>query len=52
MVRHPADHKWFTHIAVADIIISKTKSLQLEISDCDKESNAGIKKAKQLLENE
>jgi len=48
----PADHKWFTHIAVADIIISKLKSLHLKYPTVDKDRMQELEKAKQLLENE
>jgi len=48
----PADHKWFTHIAVSDIIISKLKSLHLKYPTLDKDRMQQLEKAKQLLENE
>ena len=48
----PADHKWFTHIAVADIIISKLKSLHLKYPTVDKDRMQELEKAKQLLEQE
>ncbi len=48
----PADHKWFTRAAVADVIISKLKSLDLaypQLSDAHMQS---LHKAKELLESE
>jgi PPK2 family polyphosphate:nucleotide phosphotransferase len=48
----PADHKWFTRTVVADVIVSKLKSLDLsypKISDADRKQ---LKKAKKLLEAE
>ena len=48
----PADHKWFTRTAVADVILSKLKSLRLshpQISDSDRKQ---LKQAKKLLEAE
>jgi PPK2 family polyphosphate:nucleotide phosphotransferase len=48
----PADHKWFTHVAVADIINSKLKSMQLKYPTVDKERSKELEQAKQILENE
>src|SRR5947207_1443285 len=48
----PADHKWFTHAAGADIINSKLKSLNLKYPTVDKDRMQELEKAKQLLENE
>ena len=48
----PANHKWFAHAAVADIIISKLKSLQLQYPTVSKERMRELVKAKELLENE
>lgn len=48
----PADHKWFTHAAVADIIISKLKSLDLKYPTASKEHLQELQSAKELLESE
>src|SRR5438876_1464023 len=48
----PANHKWFAHAAVADIIVSKLKSLNLQYPTVSKEHMRELIKAKELLENE
>jgi PPK2 family polyphosphate:nucleotide phosphotransferase len=48
----PADHKWFTRAAVADIIISKLKSLNLKHPVVSKEHLKELQIARELLENE
>jgi PPK2 family polyphosphate:nucleotide phosphotransferase len=48
----PADHKWFTHVAVADIIVSKLKSLNLKYPTVSKEHLQELQSARELLENE
>ncbi len=48
----PADHKWFTHVAVADIIISKLKSLNLKYPTLDKDRMKELARAKEILEAE
>jgi PPK2 family polyphosphate:nucleotide phosphotransferase len=46
----PADHKWFTRVAVADIIVSKLRSLNLRYPEMSKERKRDLEKAKQMLE--
>ena len=48
----PADHKWFTHVAVADIIVSKLKSLDLKYPTVSKEHLQELQIARELLESE
>lgn len=48
----PADHKWFTRAAVADVIISKLKSLDLRYPSLSEEHMQSLRKAKELLESE
>ena len=48
----PADHKWFTRAAVADVIISKLKSLNLRYPEVGEAHLKELQKAKELLENE
>jgi len=48
----PADHKWFTHAAVADLIIAKLKSLKLRYPTISEEHRQELLKAKEALENE
>lgn len=47
----PADHKWFTHAAVADIIISKLKSLDLKYPTVSKERLKELQIAREMLES-
>jgi len=48
----PADHKWFTRVAVADIIISKLKSLDLKYPTVSKERTQELQIAREVLERE
>ena len=48
----PADHKWFTRAAVADIIISKLKSLDLAYPTLGPEHLQQLAEAKEMLESE
>jgi PPK2 family polyphosphate:nucleotide phosphotransferase len=48
----PADHKWFTRVAVADIIISKLKSLNLKYPTVSKERAQELQIAREMLEKE
>ncbi len=48
----PADHKWFTHVAVADIIVSKLKSLDLKYPTVSKERKQELQIARETLESE
>lgn len=48
----PADRKWFTRLAVANIICSKLKELNLRYPTVSEEHQRQLLKAKQLLENE
>ncbi len=48
----PADHKWFTRAAVADIIVAKLESLKLKYPEMTEEKKKGLLEAKQLLEKE
>jgi PPK2 family polyphosphate:nucleotide phosphotransferase len=48
----PADNKWFTRIAISDIIINKLKSLNLVIPDLSPEESALLEKARQALLSE
>ena len=48
----PADNKWFTRAAVADIIVSKLKSLDLKYPTLSKERMEELLKAKEMLEKE
>lgn len=48
----PADHKWFTHAAVADIIISKLKSLDLKYPAVSKDRMKELQIAREILESE
>ena len=48
----PADHKWFTHVAVADIIVSKLKSMNLKYPSVSKARLKELDRARKILENE
>jgi PPK2 family polyphosphate:nucleotide phosphotransferase len=48
----PADHKWFTRAAVADVIINKLKSLDLSYPTVSEEHQQNLLKAKEILESE
>ena len=48
----PADHKWFTHAVVADLIIAKLKSLKLAYPTITDEHRSELLMAKEALENE
>ncbi len=48
----PADNKWFTRAAVADVIITKLKSLDLKYPDVGEEHMKNLLRAKELLESE
>lgn len=46
----PADHKWFTRVAIADIIISRLKSLKLSYPAVTQQHNKDLVKTKRMLE--
>jgi len=48
----PADHKWFTRVAVADVIVKKLKSLNLKYPAVTESHRQELLKAKALLEKE
>jgi PPK2 family polyphosphate:nucleotide phosphotransferase len=48
----PADHKWFTHVVVADVIVEKLKALKLKYPQLSKKDRQHLVEAKALLENE
>lgn len=48
----PADNKWFTRTAVADVIVEKLKSLKLKYPVVSKKERKHLLEAKALLENE
>lgn len=48
----PADNKWFTRVAVSEIIIKKMESLNLQYPKVDKEHMERLQEAKKLLEAE
>ena len=48
----PADHKWFTRAAVADIIVKKLRSLDLRHPEIDDVQREELRKAKAMLEAE
>lgn len=48
----PSNHKWFARLAVADIICSKLKQLDLEYPTLSDEHRQQLLKAKAVLESE
>jgi PPK2 family polyphosphate:nucleotide phosphotransferase len=48
----PADHKWFTRLAVADIICVKLKELNLKYPKVTEEQKQELRTIKALLENQ
>ena len=48
----PADHKWFTRVAVADIIIERFKSLDLRYPTLGDKQLAELEEAKRILQAE
>src|SRR5438270_6038617 len=46
----PADHKWFSRVAVADIIAKKLESLKLRYPVLDPKEKAGLLNAKKVLQ--
>lgn len=48
----PADHKWFTRVAVADVIVKKLKSLNLRYPAVTESHRQELLKAKALLQKE
>ncbi|MBP5974979.1 polyphosphate kinase 2 family protein [Brasilonema sp. CT11] len=48
----PADRKWFTRLAVANIICTKLKELNLQYPTVSEEHKQYLLQAKQMLENE
>jgi len=46
----PADYKWFTRVAIADIIISRLKSLKLSYPTVTPQHNKDLLKTKRMLE--
>jgi PPK2 family polyphosphate:nucleotide phosphotransferase len=47
----PADHKWFTRLVVADIIVNKLKSLNLAYPTVSEQRMQELLEAKRVLEN-
>lgn len=45
----PADHKWFTRVAIADIIVSRIKALKLSYPTVTKERKQSLLKVKRTL---
>ena len=48
----PADHKWFTRMAVADIIVDALEGLKLEYPVVDAEKKKELQAARELLDKE
>ena len=48
----PADNKWFSRIAISDIITHTLESLNLQIPELDPKEKARLEEAKQILLNE
>jgi PPK2 family polyphosphate:nucleotide phosphotransferase len=48
----PADNKWYTHLAVADIVARKLESLNLEFPKLTGEAKQALDDARKILESE
>jgi PPK2 family polyphosphate:nucleotide phosphotransferase len=48
----PADHKWFSRIAISDIIIHTLKELDLKIPELDPKERELLSKGKEVLEKD
>lgn len=48
----PADRKWFTHVAIADIIVAKLKSMNLKYPTVTEAHRKELAEAKKLLMSE
>jgi PPK2 family polyphosphate:nucleotide phosphotransferase len=48
----PSDHKWYTRVAVADILVRALQSLQLEFPKMTKDKLREMERAKRLLSKE
>jgi PPK2 family polyphosphate:nucleotide phosphotransferase len=48
----PADHRWFTSLAVADIVVTKLKELKLRYPQTSDEAEKDLTEAKRALESE
>jgi len=48
----PADKKWFTRVAVSEIIVKKLESMKLQYPQVSEAHRADLLKAKELLESE
>ncbi len=47
----PADHKWFTHVAVAEVICNQLKQLKLKYPEVTQQQKQELLQAKLMLEN-
>ena len=48
----PADHKWFTRLLVADIVVKTLESMKLKYPQVSADHRRGLEEAKALLEQE
>lgn len=48
----PADNKWFTHVAIGNIIVEKLQNMDIQMPDISGEEKDALKKAKKKLQNE
>ncbi len=48
----PSDHKWYTRVAIGNILVKTLKSLDLEYPKVTKQQEKEIQRAKRLLEKE
>jgi PPK2 family polyphosphate:nucleotide phosphotransferase len=48
----PADHKWFSRLAVADIVVRKLESMKLEFPTVEGEKKKALENARRMLEKE
>ncbi|PTN09595.1 polyphosphate kinase 2 family protein [Mangrovibacterium marinum] len=48
----PADNKWFTHVAIGNIIVETLQQMNIQMPEISSEEKDALKKAKKKLQNE
>jgi hypothetical protein len=48
----PADHKWFTHLAVANIVVHTLRELNPTYPEVSDQQRAELQRVRELLEKE
>jgi polyphosphate kinase 2 (PPK2 family) len=48
----PADNKWFSHIAIGEIVVEKLREMNPEYPELNKEQQEELRIARDILDNE